>query len=80
MTGTMELLMAETEQPPAVPPHGTVRIDGELLEMARVVCFHTRTTAGARMKLAAYIDAIVRSRITEDYARVMAEQTGRKKK
>lgn len=79
MTGTMELLMADTEQP-AVPPHGTVRIDGELLEMARVVCFHTRAPLGARMKLAAYIDAIVRGRITEDFARVTAEQTGKKKK
>ncbi len=53
-------------------PTGTARIDGELLNKARIITAH-RTGAGGRpAKLTDYLDAILRGPIEKDYAALMA--------
>jgi hypothetical protein len=52
------------------PPTVTVRMDSELVRLARIVC------AGRTMKLVDYLDAMVREKIVADYEAFMAEKQG----
>lgn len=61
-------LMADKEQPPTV----TGRVATELMEMARIVCAHTKDSSGKRLKLTDYLDSILRPAITKDHEEVMA--------
>lgn len=50
-----------------VPSTATVRIDSELVRMARIVCAHRDGRNGNRLKLVDYLDQLVRGLITKDY-------------
>lgn len=73
---------------PISPSAATVRIDAELLRMARIICAHTPGRGGRTLKLGDYIESLVRKPITERYEQVMAgivaqqtaQQKGAKKK
>jgi hypothetical protein len=54
-------------------PSQTVRLDGDLVEMARYVCFHRRQ-GGRRLKLTQYLDTLLRDAITKDYQEERARQ------
>lgn len=54
----------------ASPPSETVRMAGDLMEMARAVCFHTRDSRGKRLKIAQLLDGYVRPLLERDYANV----------
>jgi hypothetical protein len=59
----------------------SVRLAGDLVEMVRYICFHTRD-GKKRLKLTKYLDSLLRSPVTRDYAatrkRVLQEERGRK--
>jgi hypothetical protein len=50
------------------PSSETARIASDLMEMAREICFHTKTTGNKRLKLAQYLDNLLRPLITRDHA------------
>lgn len=52
-------------------PTVTVRMDSELVRLARIVC------AGRTVKFVDYLDEIARERIIADYEAFMAEKQGR---
>lgn len=55
------------------PPSETVRIDSELMEKVRFICFHRRDSSGDRLTHGAYIDPIIRQRIEQDYEEILQE-------
>lgn len=73
---TVQETMSKKKPPPPAPPLAepeqpsseTVRIDRELLEMARYICFHRRTAAGKRLKLTQYLHDLLSGPIAADYA------------
>jgi hypothetical protein len=58
---------APTEEEPQRPSSETVRLASDLVEMARVVCFGRRHPNGRRLHMTEYLDALLRSQITQDY-------------
>lgn len=54
----------------------TVRIDAELVRMARIICAHTQSRPGKNLKLVDYLDTLVRQPITSEYRRIMEEIAG----
>jgi hypothetical protein len=59
--------MAEEERPMTA----TARVHTDLLEMARIVCAHTKDGQGRHLKLTEYLDSVLRERITRDHAAVL---------
>lgn len=67
-----DLRMSDTaggEQPSTV----TVRMDADLVRMARVICAHTPGRGGKQLKLVDYLDSLLRGPITERHAEIMAQ-------
>lgn len=61
------IIMAAEEPPPTV----TARVATELMNMARIVCAHTKGAHGRPIKLTDYLDSILRGKITRDYEHIM---------
>lgn len=55
-------------QPPESPASASVRLDAELVRLARMLC------AGQSLKFTDYIDGLVREHITADFSAWVAEQ------
>ena len=60
--------MAEEQGPSTL----TVRMDAELVRLARIICAHAPGRSGNAKKLVDYIDEIVRQRILDDYASLVS--------
>jgi hypothetical protein len=73
-------LLARTDSAADLPPdlqagtNETVRVDAELMEMARFICFH-RKVGGKRLKLTQFVDGILRGPILKQFAELQ-EQLG----
>ena len=66
-------VMSETQQPAEDPVGtGTIRLDAELIRMARIICAHSPGRGARQMKLVDYLDTLLRGSITADYNRIMA--------
>lgn len=83
MTAALELpvgyAMADEDQK---SPTRTARVAVELLEMARIVCAHTKGRGGNPLHLVDYLDSILRPVITRDHAAVIeriVKEQGKKK-
>lgn len=72
MSIALSPVMPMAEQPPDSPPTVTVRMDADLVQLARIVCALTPGRGNKQTKLVDYLDSIVRGRITADHAAVMA--------
>ncbi len=73
-------LMAK-KQPPVTPPPAaepdqpsseTVRVAGDLMEMLRLICFHTRDERNRRLKLTQYVDGLLRPLVVREHAALRA--------
>ena len=62
-------LMSEEEAQPTV----TVRVDTELVRMARIICAHTPGRAGKNLKLVDFLDGLLRGPIQTRYKEVLAK-------
>jgi hypothetical protein len=56
---------------PERSPTETARIASELMDMARVVCAHTRDSRGRQLKLTDYLDKLLRGPITREHTAVL---------
>lgn len=64
------VLMSEEQEQAGT---STVRIDAELVRMARIICAHSPGRAGKQLKLVDYLDSLVRGPIQKRYREVLAE-------
>lgn len=67
--------MAKKTPPPPPPPDlpsETVRIEGDLMEQIRFICFHSKDARGKRIKIAQYLDNLIRGPVGREYAEIRA--------
>jgi len=62
------------DKPPYVAPTDNVRLDRDLVEMARLVIAH-RKKGGNKLNMTDYLGSLVRDQITKDHDEVLAEIT-----
>ncbi len=80
-TAELELMAKKPPQtPPAsepdLPSSETVRISGDLMEMLREICFHSRDERGRRFKMTQYLDGLIRPLVLREYAAFQKRQEG----
>lgn len=78
-----EGLMADQTPSPSGgdrPATESVRLASDLVEMARVICFSRRVPKGRRLKIAEYLESLLREPITRDYQQETSGEQGKGKK